>query len=111
MTSQEKIAGAIAAIDELLVLREKQRLLLLELRHNLDIAARAGVDPNDIASRGYDPAIDLRWRKWPSFWQNEIVPETNFVTLKSGVRVDIPNDWETRLRESREKLANRFKGS
>lgn len=98
------IRGTIENIDELIALKLKAIELLRELRRNLDLAARAGVDPNLIARAGYDPTKDMRLHKWPARWLEGIDRPHNYVILKDGTRIEVPIDWETRKQEEREKM-------
>lgn len=97
------IRGAVEQIDELIRLKRRQIELLEELRANLEIAARAGVDPNDIARVGYDQSKDLRWNKWPPYMKATIQPEWNYVVLKDGSRVNVAIDWQGPLDEEKRK--------
>ncbi len=84
------IVETIAQIDELIALTLKKVELFRELRHALDLANRAGVHPNEIARSGYDPAADPRWNRWPAHATAAMEPETNYVVLKDGRRIDLP---------------------
>jgi hypothetical protein len=97
------IRGTIESIDDLIRLKRRQIKLLEELRANLAIAERAGVDPNAIARVGYDQSKDLRWNKWPPYMKATIQPEWNYVVLKDGTRVDVPIDWRGPLDEEKRK--------
>lgn len=97
------IRGTVESIDELIRLKCEQIKLLEELRANLEIAARAAIDPNSIARVGYDQSKDLRWKKWPPYMKATIRPEWNYVVLKDGSRVDVPIDWQGPLDEEKRK--------
>lgn len=94
---------AIQSVDELIALTEKKLVLLRELRAALDLAARAGVHPRDVAASGYDPSTDDRWKKYPNHLRHggAIRPVTNFVKLKDGTRVELPIDWKAELEKFR----------
>jgi hypothetical protein len=80
-------------VDRLIALTEQKLALLRELR--------AGVHPDDIDRTGYDPKTDERWARWPARETADIKPETNYVILKDGTRVELPIDWKAKREEMR----------
>jgi hypothetical protein len=88
-------------VDRLIALTEQKLALLRELRAALEIAERAGVHPDDIDRTGYDPKTDERWARWPARETADIKPETNYVILKDGTRVELPIDWKAKREEMR----------
>jgi hypothetical protein len=85
--NRRDIPNTIAQIEKIIDLKTQQVRLLLELRRNLRIAMAAGVDPDAVATCGYDRGTDPRWRK-QKHGQPDPKPAPNYVILKDGRRVD-----------------------
>lgn len=96
------IPDTIEKINRLIVLKNQQIKLLEELKANLQLAERAGVDPKQIDRGGYDADKDERWKKWPGWMKDIIRPRTNYVILKDGRRIDVPIDWKGELEAIRD---------
>lgn len=103
-------AETIESIDKLIALEERRIVLLRELRKSYSLALRAGVPAGDIERMGYDESKDMRLVKWPHILRGSIQPDMNYVILKDGRRIDVPIDWETRLKEWKDKQREFFKG-
>lgn len=89
----------IANVDELLRLRHESLKLLQELRQCLILAQRFGVNPNEIAKAGFDPKLTYLggfsgfMHAHDKALQADI-RELNYVVLKDGRRVELPEKWQ-----------------
>lgn len=101
------VRRAIEKMDELIALTKRKIELLEEMKRAFLIAEKAGVNPRDIAKVGYDHSRDKRWSKWPFQMKQTIQPEHNYVILNDGTKVEWEIDWETPLKDWREKQKQR----